>query len=88
MSGFTLASKAEYLLEVKQSRFLANGFPISGVEEAMALLDVVRQQPATIIAGHTESAIIIAFPTMANLPEPPASPSCLPLMASNLMLSS
>lgn len=47
MSGFTLASKAEHLLEVKQSRFLANAFPISGVEEAMALLDVVRQQPAT-----------------------------------------
>ena len=47
MSGFTLASKAEYLLEVKQSRFLANGFPISGIEEAMVLLDVARQQPAT-----------------------------------------
>ncbi len=47
MSGYTLASKVEHLLEVKQSRFLANGFPISGIDEAMALLEIARQQPAT-----------------------------------------
>ncbi len=47
MTGFTLATKTEQWLEVKQSRFLATGFPIDSVDDAMALLDVVKQQPAT-----------------------------------------
>lgn len=47
MTGFTLASKTEHWLEVKQSRFLATGFPIDSIDEAMALLDVAKQQPAT-----------------------------------------
>ena len=47
MSDFTLAARVEHWLEVKQSRFLATGFPISNIDDAMALLDVAKQQPAT-----------------------------------------
>ena len=47
MSGFTLASVVEHWLEVKQSRFLATGYPIDSIEDAMALLDASKQQPAT-----------------------------------------
>ncbi len=47
MSGFTLASKVEHRLEVKQSRFLATGFPISDIDQAMSYLEIARQQAAT-----------------------------------------
>lgn len=47
MTGFTLAAKTEHWLEVKQSRFLATGFPIDSVDDAMVLLDAAKQQPAT-----------------------------------------
>lgn len=47
MSGFTLASKVEHWLEVKQSRFLATGYPVTTIDEAMTLLDIARQQVAT-----------------------------------------
>lgn len=47
MSGFTLLAKAEHWLEVKQSRFLATGFPISTTEQAMGLLEIAKQQAAT-----------------------------------------
>jgi len=47
MSGFTLASRVEHSLEVKQSRFLATGFPISDIDEALGLLDNARLQAAT-----------------------------------------
>ena len=47
MSGFTLAGRVEHWLEVKQSRFLAQGFPISDIDQAMACLDIARQQAAT-----------------------------------------
>jgi len=47
MSGFTLASKVEHWLEVKQSRFLATAFPISDIGQAMALLEIAKQQVAT-----------------------------------------
>lgn len=47
MSGFTLAARVEHWLEAKQSRFLATGFPINNIDDAMALLEVAKQQPAT-----------------------------------------
>lgn len=47
MSDFTLASNVEHWLEVKQSRFLAKGFPIVDAEQAMALLDAAKHQAAT-----------------------------------------
>lgn len=47
MSGSTLATSVEHWLEVKQSRFLATGFPIGTIDDAMALLGVAKQQPAT-----------------------------------------
>lgn len=47
MTGFTLASKCEHSLEVKQSRFLATGFPISEIDHAMHFLEQTRYQVAT-----------------------------------------
>ena len=47
MSSFTLASSVEHSLEVKQSRFLATGHPISDIDEALRLLDNARLQAAT-----------------------------------------
>ncbi len=47
MSGFTLASKVDHVIEVKQSRFLANAYPISNVDEAMGFLETARQHAAT-----------------------------------------
>ncbi|MGH8107945.1 MAG: IMPACT family protein [Arenimonas sp.] len=47
MSGFTLAAKVDHAIEVKQSRFLANAYPISDVDEAMGFLDAARQHAAT-----------------------------------------
>lgn len=47
MSRFTLACKVEHWLEAKQSRFLAQGFPITDIEQAMSLLDIAKQQTAT-----------------------------------------
>lgn len=47
MTGFTLANNAEHWLEVKQSRFLATGFPITNIDQAMAFLDIAKQQVAT-----------------------------------------
>ncbi len=47
MSGFTLTSRVEHWLEVKQSRFLATACPISNIEQAMGLLEIAKQQPAT-----------------------------------------
>jgi uncharacterized YigZ family protein len=47
MSGFTLAASAEYLLETRQSRFLAQASPIDSIEHAMTLLDIARRQSAT-----------------------------------------
>lgn len=47
MSGFTLATGVEHWLEVKQSRFLAQGFPISDIGQAMAFLDIAKQAAAT-----------------------------------------
>jgi len=54
MSGFTLASKVEHSLEVKQSRFLATGFPIVGIDEAMALLDIDKPPPSTPHCGASQ----------------------------------
>jgi len=47
MIGFTLASKVEHWLEVKQSRFLAQGFPIADTDQAMSLLAMAKLQAAT-----------------------------------------
>ena len=47
MSSFTLASSVEHSLEVKQSRFLATGHPISDIDKALRLLDNARLQAAT-----------------------------------------
>lgn len=47
MNGFTLASNVEHWLEVKQSRFLAQAFPITDSDQAMSLLDIAKQQTAT-----------------------------------------
>ena len=47
MSGFTLTSRVEHWLEVKQSLFLATACPISNIEQAMGLLEIAKQQPAT-----------------------------------------
>jgi len=47
MSGFTLASHAEHWLEVKQSRFLAQAFPITNIDQAMVLLETAKLQTAT-----------------------------------------
>jgi uncharacterized YigZ family protein len=47
MSGFTLASNVEHWLEVKQSRFLAQAFPVTDVDQAMSLLEIAKQQAAT-----------------------------------------